>query len=121
MSNRTRMLSAALSCLALGATAAEAADGYECRQGDLVRQVEVQYLTPGEVVPCQVEYRKPTEGADNQILWSAGSEQGYCEFKAREFHKKLQSWGWSCTDAAQPAEPAEAAEESETGEQLGDG
>ncbi len=96
MSSRIRVLNAALCWLALGGTAALAADGYECRQADLVRQVEVQYLTPGQAVPCQVEYRKPSEGVDSQILWSAEREQGYCEFKAKEFRSKLESWGWSC-------------------------
>ena len=96
MSSRIRVLNTALCCLALGGTAALAAEDYECRQGDLVRQIEVQYLNPGQTVPCQVEYRKPSEGIDSQILWSAEREEGYCESKAKEFRSKLESWGWSC-------------------------
>ncbi len=97
MSSRIHMLNASLCCLALGGTAALAADGYECRRADLVRQVEVQYLNPGQAVPCQVEYRKPSEGVDSQILWNAEREEGYCESKAKEFRSKLESWGWSCS------------------------
>ncbi len=96
MSSRIRLLKTALCCLALGGTAALAADGYECRRADLVRQVEVQYLNPGQAVPCQVEYRKPSEGVDSQILWNAEREEGYCESKAKEFRSKLESRGWSC-------------------------
>ncbi len=97
MSSSIRLLNTALCCLALGGTAALAADDYECRQSDQVRQVEVQYLNPDQTVPCRVEYRKPSEGVDSQILWSAEREEGYCESKAKEFRSKLESWGWSCS------------------------
>jgi len=33
-----------------------------CRQGDLVRTVEVVYAEPGKSVPCEVLYDKPAEG-----------------------------------------------------------
>ncbi len=68
----------------------------EGHQGDLVRQVDVRYRNPDQTIPCRVEYRKPSEGADTQILWSAELEEGYCESKAKEFLSKLESWGWSC-------------------------
>ena len=120
-----------LTILVSGAVLAAEDTAYECRQGELVREVEVQYVTPGQAVPCRVEYRKAQEGAGPQILWRAENEEGYCEFKAKEFVAKLESWGWSCKPSAPsepepsepeplaPSEPAEPpAEEIE--EQVGD-
>ena len=113
MALRRRLLQAALAlitvCGAVGVLAQEG--GYECRLGELLRQVTIVYEMPGEAVPCRVRYSKPTEDIADQVLWRATSESGYCEFKAKEFRAQLESWGWSCTGA----EP-----EAEADEQLGD-
>ena len=105
---------------------------YECRQGELLRRVLIVYEVPGEAVPCQVVYRKPSEGVEDQVLWGAANESGYCEFKAKEFRTQLESWGWACsTAAAAPAsdaapapapepEPTPASEAEPEPEQLGD-
>ncbi len=116
----------ALLMCAVGALAQESE--YQCTQGELLRQVMIVYEIPGKAVPCQVVYRKPSEGLQDQVLWSAANESGYCEFKAREFRAQLESWGWRCAgppggepgtepemeqlgdEAAVPAPPAEMEE-----------
>ncbi len=113
----------------LAASAGWAQEGsYECRQGELLRRVLVVYEVPGEAVPCQVVYSKPAEGAEDQVLWSAANQSGYCEFKAKEFRAQLQSWGWACSSSAGAPEsepgpapaPAPASEPDSEAEQLGD-
>lgn len=75
------------------------ADGpaaWRCTQGDTVRRVEI-YTEPGVAVPCEVHYYKDTEApGEPQVLWSAGSDAGFCERKAAEFIGKLQGWGFVC-------------------------
>lgn len=79
------------------------ADPTECRLGDLTRSVEVVYSSPGQAVPCEVLYRKATEGT-LETLWRAANETGYCEARADEFLTKLESWGWTCEAAAEPSD-----------------
>lgn len=97
------------------ATSAVAAEGrYECRQGQLVRQVMIVYEIPGKAVPCQVVYSKPSEGEADQVLWSASNESGYCEFKAREFRAQLESMGWACgDDIPEVADPEQLGDEGD--------
>ena len=87
------------------------ADSTHCTNGSLQRTVEVVYSNPGQPVPCEVLYDKPSEGTQ-QSLWRANNEAGYCEDRAREFIGRLEELGWACgaagTDA--PEEP-EASEE----------
>ena len=65
---------------------------------------EVHVVTPGESpVPCEVVYKKLTEGAEDQVLWNAQNDGSYCESKATEFVTKLESWGWTCVETI--AEP----------------
>ena len=78
------------------------ADPNECRLGDLARSVEVVYSSPGQAVPCEVLYRKATEGT-LETLWRATNEAGYCEARADEFIKRLEGWGWTCDAAAEPS------------------
>jgi hypothetical protein len=84
---------------------------YVCTQGGMERKIEVVYLETGKV-PCEVRY---TKNADTQVLWSAQTEEGYCEAKAAEFVEKQRGWGWECieigenvvkpTDVVDPAIP----------------
>lgn len=110
----------ALLLLALAAPAVslgQDAGKYQCTHGDLVRRVEI-YTEPGVTVPCEVHYFKDTEApGESEVLWSAQSQEGYCEQKATDFVAQLEGWGWVCGagDAAAPepepaAEPEEAAE-----------
>lgn len=68
---------------------------YVCSSGDRVRLIEVIYSQPGQLVPCTVKYSK---GDVTQILWSAQSQVGYCEAKAKSFADKQQQYGWQCIE-----------------------
>ena len=78
------------------------AESWNCRHDDLVREVVINY-PEGGAVPCQVVYKKQTEGFEDQTLWTAENQQGYCEEKAREFVEKLGSWGWTCMETVENA------------------
>ncbi len=73
------------------------ADSWSCRNGDHVREVRIE-LSTSAPVPCNVVYRKLTEGSEDQVLWNAQRDDSYCEDKARGFIKKLESWGWVCVE-----------------------
>ena len=78
---------------------------YQCTQGDLVRRVEI-YTEPGKTVPCEVHYFKDTEApGEDQVLWSASQQAGYCEEKAAGLVAGLEQSGWDCrpTDPGAPA------------------
>jgi len=101
------LLALVLPCAAPG----QDTTSYQCSFGELQRRVEI-LTEPGVSVPCEVHYYKDTEApGEKQVLWSAGSQEGFCESKTEEFIGKLEGWGWDCGrgDAAS-AEP-EAAEE----------
>jgi hypothetical protein len=86
--------------------------------GDMVRRVVIM-TEPGVSVPCEVHYFKDTEApGEDQVLWSASQQTGYCEEKAAGLVAKLEGWGWDCgaTDPAAPAAPAEPAESAEPAE-----
>lgn len=68
----------------------------ECTMGSLERAVELAYDVPGQAVPCEVRYAKPTEGFGWEVLWRAERESGYCEARFDEFVDKLRGLGWSC-------------------------
>lgn len=73
------------------------ADSWNCSSSDLVREVVIDYPEGGSV-PCNVIYKKQTEGFEDQVLWSADNMEGYCEDKARELVANLESWGWVCLE-----------------------
>jgi hypothetical protein len=93
---------------------AEGAGKYQCTQGELVRRVEI-YTEPGTTVPCEVHYFKDTEApGEQQVLWSAQADAGYCQTKATEFVAKLEGWGWTChSPEIQPPAPANEPPETE--------
>jgi len=98
------LLAAAVPCLALG----QDAGSYQCSFGDLQRRVQI-LTEPGVTVPCEVHYYKDTEApGEKQVLWSAGSQEGYCESKTEEFIAKLEGWGWDCGRGAAPVAEPEA-------------
>ncbi len=107
-----------LALLLPAATLAQDARSYQCTFGDNVRRVEIM-SEPGVSVPCEVHYYKDTEApGERQVLWSAQSEEGYCEAQTEAFIAKLTEWGWSCQagDPAMPAPPSDLSED----EMLGD-
>jgi len=83
--------------LALGVCFNAYADSWNCSSSDLVREVVIDYPEGGSV-PCNVIYKKQTEGFEDQVLWSADNLEGYCEDKARELVANLESWGWVCLE-----------------------
>jgi len=87
------------------------AESWSCKHDNHVREIQIQHETSA-VLPCNVAYRKPTEGIEEQILWSASSDAGYCEEKARELVEKHVGWGWAC-------EEANAETSSETSDESG--
>lgn len=96
---------------------------YQCRLGELTREITVVYET-GVTVPCEVHYHKTVEAPnDVQVLWRALNEEGYCEARASELAAKLQDLGWQCgmsSEAAVPVSPdvSEATDESDDTEAL---
>ena len=74
-----------------------------CTMASLERTVELRYEAPGEAVPCEIRYAKPTEGVGEQVLWRAEREAGYCEARFGEFVDKLRGFGWSCSEATTDA------------------
>jgi len=73
------------------------AESWSCSHGNDVREVHIERST-AEAVPCDVVYKKLTEGVSDQILWNAENDDSYCEEKAQEFVAKLESWGWVCAE-----------------------
>ena len=95
------------------------ADSWNCSSSDLVREVVIDYPQGGSV-PCNVIYKKQTEGFEDQVLWSADSLEGYCEDKARELVANLESWGWVCleTVSTEAEEVVEAEEVTDEGVEV---
>ena len=108
------VLAAMLPCLALG----QGAESYECSFENLKRRVQV-LSEPGVTVPCEVHYYKDSEmPGQRQVLWTALTEEGYCEKKTEEFVATLRGWGWECNESAPaPMAEADAVAESEPAEE----
>ncbi|MGA7593967.1 MAG: hypothetical protein WCA64_02120 [Gallionella sp.] len=73
---------------------------WTCKSGNNVREIDVQSQTPSSPVPCSVVYKKTTEGAADQTLWTAENDAAYCEEKAKALADKLNASGWNCQEAA---------------------
>jgi len=102
-----------LLCVAGSAFAQETLT-YICSLGDLQRRVEVFHET-GVVVPCEVHYYKDNElPGERQVLWSASSEEGFCESRAAEFVEQLRGWGWDCQSSSDSVMPETAPSEDDT-------
>ena len=98
-----------LATLLPGLVFAQGTTSYQCNFENLQRRIEI-LTEPGVTVPCEVHYYKDSEmPGEKQVLWTATSEEGYCEAKTSEFVAKLREWGWECTAGAAP-EPALDAE-----------
>jgi len=78
------------------------ADSWSCSRDNNVREVHIERTTSAPV-PCNVVYKKQTEGVEDQILWNANSDETYCEEKAKELVAKLESWGWVCIETISDA------------------
>lgn len=96
------------------------ADSWSCSHGNDVREVHIERPTSSPV-PCNVVYKKQTEGVEDQVLWNADNDDSYCEEKAQGFVEKLESWGWVCaetvreeTDTGSDAEEASSSNDADT-------
>ena len=76
-----------------------------CTMKSLERSVELRYQNPGEAVPCEIGYSKPSEEMGEQVLWRAENEAGYCEARFEEFVDKLRGFGWSCAENGSDTPP----------------
>jgi len=96
-----------------GLAFAQGTDSYQCSNGDLQRRVEILRETAA-VVPCEVHYYKDTEApGEQQVLWSATNQTGYCEQKVEELVAKLKGWGWDCGPSDEPDAAPEVVDDSE--------
>ena len=68
--------------------------GYMCRYQMDIRLIDVQYKQRDAKLPCEVKYTK--EG-QQQSLWRANNEEGYCERKAEGLADTLRKAGWACS------------------------
>lgn len=86
----------------LSATAiAQEQRSYQCTRGDLTRRVEI-VSEPGVSVPCEVHYYKDSEmPGEQQVLWRAINEEGYCESKTQDFIVSLGETGWDCRNGSE--------------------
>ncbi len=73
------------------------ADSWSCRFGNDVREIHIVRQSSGPV-PCDVVYKKLTEGVEDQVLWTAANDPDYCDEKAQEFVDKQVGWGWTCVE-----------------------
>jgi hypothetical protein len=68
-----------------------------CTKGDLVRRIAVLEHSLSSGRSCEVVYWKETETpGEQEVLWTAKQDAGYCYSKAITFAGKLTSLGWSC-------------------------
>jgi len=73
------------------------ADSWSCSHDNDVREIHVLATEPAGV-PCQVLYKKLTEGVEDKVLWSANNDASFCAEKAKSFIAKQESWGWVCAE-----------------------
>lgn len=111
-------LSATLFTGLLAASMANAADNYTCTQGGVERSIKIIYQTPGQAVPCEVQY---TKDGISKSLWAAQNSAGYCEEQAQAFADKLSGMGWACTQDAATTDDVAPTEEDMTPAEGADG
>ena len=73
------------------------AESWSCSNDNLVREVHIARTTSAPV-PCNVVYKKQTEGVEDQVLWNAENDEAYCIEKAKELVATLESSGWVCAE-----------------------
>lgn len=73
------------------------ANSWTCQYAELTRNVVIFYPNEPATLPCKVYYTKPDENVMPRTLWRAEHDDTYCERKAVEFIKTLESKGWQCS------------------------
>lgn len=74
------------------------ANSWTCHYAELTRNVVIFYPNEPATLPCKVYYTKPNENVMPRTLWKAENDDSYCERKAVEFIKTLESRGWQCSN-----------------------
>lgn len=100
---------------------------YFCSKGNhFERKVELEYLSPGNPVPCETRFYRDIEGFKvPHLLVHAEHETGKCEQKQSAYLKKMKGWGVKCqlvetrehlasTEPTTPTVPASRTLASET-------
>ncbi|VAW61962.1 hypothetical protein MNBD_GAMMA09-887 [hydrothermal vent metagenome] len=95
--NKTTLIRPILATALFSLSYSTFAGSWSCRHDNNVREIQVQEST-SEPVPCSVLYRKLTEGVEDQILWTAENDAGFCAEKAQMLVDKQISWGWTCVE-----------------------
>ncbi len=110
----TRFISTIILAAGIGvASFAQDSNQYQCTMGELTRRVEIMHET-GVSVPCEVQYFKDSEApGEQQVLWRALNEEGYCEAKSAAFVAQLSEMGWDCGATATMPTEREAEPEAE--------
>ncbi len=98
-------------CFALPVSAY--AESWSCSKSNDVREVHIERSTSAPV-PCQVLYKKQTEGVEAQVLWNANNDATYCEEKALGLIAKLESEGWVCAETIRDNVMGSSTDEAET-------
>lgn len=96
------------------------AESWSCRHGNDVREIHIQTESPSSPVPCNVVYKKLTEGVEDRVLWNAQNDAGYCEEKAKAFVEKQISWGWTCVETINTTTETSSAGEAQDKTQAED-
>jgi hypothetical protein len=105
-SNRWTPTLLALALGAVGGVAPSEAADFRCRNGDLVRRIEVSGTDTAQDASCKVRYWRNAATADRgRSLWRADHDPAYCVARARELMARLESEGWRCT-SSEPATQA---------------
>jgi hypothetical protein len=119
-SRHPALVLATLSLVAVSILAGRAhSEEFDCRRGDLVRRIEVQFADDPDRLPCQVMYwRDPDSPERPRVPWKADHELQFCINKAREMVDHLQSAGWTCDGAAPMSEDAADSDAGAPSEQF---
>lgn len=86
---------AVLTVFLLVSTRAEGKQEWTCKRGGIVRKLVI-HAEPYGATPCEIVYKKPTEGIPDIVIARALRDFSFCESKAEEVALKLQNGDWDC-------------------------
>ena len=102
--------SRALLVLALGAIGSWQPAGaaeFHCRNGDLVRRIELRGPDTTEGAACEVRYWRNARALETgRSLWRANQDTEFCAARTRELIVRLEAGGWTCSPGEQSAAAA---------------
>lgn len=94
-SSYTATLLASSAIFAVLTIPAAAQTNHICSTENVDRSIEIIQPAYGSAV-CKVLYRKPDEGASDQVFWRSNQSMASCEKKAQELVASLTSEGFNC-------------------------